>query len=214
MTGRGGGRGRAELDVAGDLETTTEDVRLTREGVVRLEEHEARACLFDTEQHSTLRDESTDAQVDRRGAIGNVKDGAAVGVAFAQLNTTKNLRFVGAGQGRDPRVVPQREHGGRGGGARAAVRLHDGTGEVEVAAKTDVSGGMVQRGERVVTSQVEGGPARRIAGGIVRGGFQLSAAGDSDRAADDARGAAEAERKHTGADGGGAGVGLVSGVEH
>ena len=189
-------------------------MRQTTEGVVLLQEHEARTRLFDAEATGRFGDERAHAQVDGGGAVSDVEDGAVVRVAFAQLNTTKNLRFRGAGQGRDLSVGPQGEHGGRGGGIRPAVRLHDGTGEVEVMSKTIVLGGMVERDERAVTSQVDGGPPRRIAGGIAHGGLQLRAAGDVDRAADDARGAAEAQGEHTGADGGGAGVGLGGGIEN
>ena len=191
-------------------------MRFTREAVVLLQEHEACARLFDAEAGGRFGDERTDAEVDGGGAIGDVEDGAVVRVAFAQLNTTKNLRFGGAGHGHDLGVIPLREHGGRGGGIRPAVRLHDRTGEVEGRTPTEVAGGVGQRRERVVTREVDDVELlpRRIAAGIVRGRFELSAAGDRDRTADDAGTAADAEREHTGAYGGGAGIGLGGGIEN
>ena len=191
-------------------------MRLTGKGVVLLEEHEARTRLFDAEASGALGDERTHAEVDGSSTISDVEDGAVVRVAFAQLHATENPGFRGAGHGNDLGVIPLREHGGRGGGVRPTVRLHDGTGEVEGRAPTEVAVGVGQRRERAVTREVDDVELLppRIAAGVVRGGFELGATGDRDRAADDAGTAAEAERKHTGADGGVAGVGLGVGVEH
>ena len=162
MTGRGGGRGRAEFGVAGDLETTTEDVRLTGEGVVRLEEHEARTRLFDTEARGALRDESTDAQVDRRSAISNVEDDAIVQVIFAQLNAPKNLGFIRTGDSHDLRDVrcagtTKREHRRRRGGIGSCVGLHDGTRQIIGDTPTEITRAReAQRRQRAVTGQIDG----------------------------------------------------------
>ncbi len=200
-------------------------MRQTAEGVVLLQEHEARTRLFDTAARGALGDERTDTQVDGGAAVRDIEFDAVVGVVFANVNATENLRLVGARQSVHRRVgrisrgagVTEGKEGGGGGIVGATVRLHDGPGEVVGHTPAEVTGHLVVEGGQSTIARhgdgVDLGPSG-VATRVGEVGLQLRAAGDRDVAANDTGRTTEAERKHAGADGGVAGVGLGVGVEH